>query len=153
MLITNWKCSFGQSLFYCELHYRNTQSHLSLEVRKQPELVKSECLCVTLLILICQGRNQARSLEYKIISHIYNIVYLSVLCKCSLNTAFPFSGNRFQVWCQLAPLHTSMRWHRLIHGMMSAHQPADLRNLQSPFQSCPCKYLRVFKCRFNNLSH
>lgn len=90
---TNEKRSFRQSTFYCELHYRNTQPHLNLEVRKQPELVKSECLCVTLLIFICQGRNQARHLEYKIISYIYNIDYLGILYKCSSNPALPLSGN------------------------------------------------------------
>lgn len=108
-------------MFYCELHYRNTQPHLNLEVRKQSELVNSECLCVILFKLICQGRNQARPLEYKIISYIYNIDYLAVLC--SSNTAFPLSGNQFQVWYQLAPLHTSMRCPRHVHGMMYPHQP------------------------------
>lgn len=98
------KCSFRQSMFYCELNYRNTQPHLNVEVRKQPQLVKSECLCVTFLMFICQGRNQARPLEDKIISYIYNIDYLSVLYKCSSGTALSLSGNPFQVWCQLAPL-------------------------------------------------
>lgn len=69
----------------CEPHSRNAQPCLSFGVRKYPELVNPESLYVVLLLLICQGRNQATSLEHKDIPHIYNINLLSV---CSVQAFF-----------------------------------------------------------------
>lgn len=112
-------------------------------------------LCHTPHIFICEGRNQTRPLEYRIISYIYNTDCLGVLYKCSSDAGFPLSGKQIQVWCQLAPLNTSMGCHRLIHGTMYPHQPDDLGNLQSPFLILSLQIYKscIFKYTLNNLSH
>lgn len=74
---TNENCSFRQPMFSCELHYRNIQPHLNLEISNQNCKVRMPLYYTPYSHL--QDRNQARPLEYKIISYIYNTDYLSVL--------------------------------------------------------------------------
>lgn len=118
---TNEKRYFRQSLLYCELHSRNTQPCLSFGVRKYPELVKPESLCIILLLLICRAGTRQHPCNTRIfLTFITLNLSLSFLYKCSSNTVFPFSGKWSQFFYQPAPQHASMRSHRLIHGTVSA---------------------------------
>lgn len=129
---TNEKCSFRQPMFYCELHYRNTQPHLNLEIRKQSELVKSECLCVTLLIVISKAGTRQDPWNTRlfltciilIISVSFTNVFQTQHFLCVV-TDFRFVAS----WLPCTYLWGVCR--RLIHGTMYPHQPADLENLKN----------------------
>lgn len=81
------------------------------------------------------------------------ILSQSVLYKCSSNAVFPFSGNQLWDLYQSASLQAPMRSHGLMYGMIPVVSVCWPWKSESPFWSCPCNYLYIFKYRLNNLCH